>query len=274
MFDQAGAGAGTAKMMSAPPALQPFVEHFWTQRKFACSAGERWRLPPDANPYLILTVSDSTSDRPRVVCRLVGPASGLFDIPVDGRAFTCGVRLRPGVLPLLVRLPASEIANGSLRVEEVFGARGRRLLEQHEEPAAWDRAPQRMAEFLRRELADHESFQALPARRVSSVRELAEAAGWSARRLQYRVTEQIGVSPKRWLRIERLHRAIAASLTGGRSWSEIAAHCGFADQPHMVREFVDLLGECPTTWRKRGPFVPSEEVFAPDGKHPLMPAAT
>jgi AraC-like DNA-binding protein len=97
--------------------------------------------------------------------------------------------------------------------------------------------------------------------------------GWSARTLQYRVTEQIGVSPKRWLRIERLHRAIAALLIDGRTWSDIAADCGFADQSHMAREFVDLLGESPTTWRKRGPFVPPEASVATDDDGPFKAAA-
>lgn len=273
LFDQAGAGAKTATMMAAPLPLQPFVEHFWIQRKVTCSTGERWRIPPDANPYLILTVSESPSGRSRVHCNLVGPASELFDMPVDGRVFTCGVRLRPGVLPLLIRLPASELTNGFLPVEEAFGVRGRRLLEQLEEPTSWDQAPRQMAKFLQRELADRESFRALPGRRVRSVRELAERVGWSARTLQHRVTEQIGVSPKRWLRIERLHRAIAALLTGGRAWSDIAADCGFADQPHMVREFVDLLGESPTTWRKRGPFVPSEATVTAGEEGPFKAAA-
>lgn len=259
LFDQAGAGARTAKMMAAPPPLRPFVEHFWIQGKVAARAGELWRIPPDANPYLIFTATRSVSDGIGVHCRLVGPASGLFDMPVAGRVFTCGVRLRPGVLPLLTHLPASELTDGYMSVADAFGARGRLLLEQLQDPAPWNRAPQRMAGFLWRELAERSSFRPLPARSVHTVHELADMVGWSARALQYRVREQIGVSPKRWLRIERLHRAIAASLQGRVAWVDVAMRCGFADQAHMVREFVDLLGESPTAWRKRGPFLPPED---------------
>ncbi|MGH8125830.1 MAG: helix-turn-helix domain-containing protein [Bryobacteraceae bacterium] len=256
LFDQAGAGARTATMFAAPPSLRPFVEHFWTQRDVSPSIDQPWRIPPDANPYLIFTVLESASRELRTRCMLVGPCSSFLDIPVRGRVFTCGVRLRPGVLPLLTRLPAFELTNGALPVEEAFGSRGRVLLEQLSEPTFWDQAPQRMAEFLRRELTERGSFRPLSVHGIDRVHELAEIVGLSDRTLHHRVAQQIGFSPKLWLRIERLHRAIGCSLNRVRPWSDIAKHCGFADQAHMVREFTALLGESPTTWSKRSPFLP------------------
>jgi len=264
LFDQAGAGARTATMFGPPGSLQSFVEHFWTQRKIPASAAQSWRIPPDANPYLIFTASASTSGEPRVRCMLVGPCSTFLDIPVGDRVYTCGVRLRPGVLRLLARLPAFELTNGALPVEEVFGVRGRQLLDQLGEPTSWNHAPLRMAEFLRRELTRHGSFRPLPIHRVGSVDELAEDVGCATRTLHYRAMQDIGFSPKLWLRIERLHRAIASSIGGARPWAEIAANCGFADQAHMVREFKALLGESPTAWSKRSPFVPSAETACAD----------
>jgi len=260
LFDQAGAGANTAMMFGAPPSLQPFVEHFWTQRELTTAVDQRWRIPPDANPYLIFTASESSYREFRTRCILVGPSASFFDMPVHGRLFTCGVRLRPGVLPLLIRLPAIELTGGAVPVEEVFGARGKRLLERLSEPTSWELAPRLMAEFLMRELAGREAFEPLPTHRVGSVRELAGVVGLSTRTLHHRITQQIGVSPKLWLRIERLHRAIALSMNRIDSWSNIATHCGFADQAHLVREFADLLGESPTAWRRRSPFLPSADA--------------
>jgi len=247
-------------MLGAPRSLQPFVEHFWTQRKVPASAEQLWRIPPDANPYLIFTASSSTSGEPRVRCMLVGPCSRFLDIPVGNRVYTCGVRLRPGVLRLLARLPVFELTNEALPIEEVFAARGLRLLDQLGEPASWDQAPARMAEFLRRELAKHDSFRPLPIRRTRSVDALAEEVGCATRTLHYRVVQEVGFSPKLWLRIERLHRAIASSIARVGPWAEIATNCGFADQAHMVREFKALLGESPTAWSRRSPFVPLAEA--------------
>jgi len=262
LFDQAGAAARTATMFRPPRSLQSFVEHFWVQRKIPASADQLWRIPPDANPYLIFTASALTSGEPRVRCRLVGPCSRFLDIPVGNRVYTCGIRLRPGVLRLLVRLPASELTNEALPIEEVFAAGGLQLLDQLGESTAWDQAPLRMAEFLQRELTKHDSFRPLPIHSVGSVDELAEDVGCATRTLHHRVMQEIGFSPKLWLRIERLHRAIASSIARVKPWAEIAMNCGFADQAHMVREFKALLGESPTAWSKRSPFLPPVEAGA------------
>jgi AraC-like DNA-binding protein len=63
--------------------------------------------------------------------------------------------------------------------------------------------------------------------------------------------QDVGLSPKRALRIARLQRALAGCQRLGAAWVDLAARCGFADQAHMVREFQDLLGESPTTWISR-----------------------
>jgi len=63
--------------------------------------------------------------------------------------------------------------------------------------------------------------------------------------------QHLGLSPKRLLRIERLHRVLANSQGGSVSWAQLAVTCGFADQAHMIREFQELLGESPTAWSSR-----------------------
>ena len=42
----------------------------------------------------------------------------------------------------------------------------------------------------------------------------------------------------------------AAGVADG--WADIAAACGFADQSHLVREFVALAGGTPGAWRPGG----------------------
>jgi AraC-like DNA-binding protein len=250
-------------MLAAPSPLQPFVEHIWTQGEMPATVDLAWRIPPDANPYLIFTAWASAAGAPRTRCMLVGPCAGFRDIPVRGRVFTCGIRLRPGVLPLLTGLPASELTGQAVSVTDIFGARGRQLLERLGEPSSWHEAPLRLAAFLAREFAKHRHFRSLPVRQADSVRDLAEIAGLATRTLHYRVTQDIGLAPKLWLRIERLHRAIAGATNRVVPWSDVAAHCGYADQAHLVREFSELLGEPPTVWSRRNPFLPmTESVFA------------
>lgn len=259
LYDQAGAAAHTARILAAPPGLQAFVEHVWTQQRVAASSDHAWRIVPDANPYLIFSVARTALGTTRARCALVGPRSRFLDISVTDRVFTCGFRLRPGVLPLLTRSAATALTDRALAVDDAFGARGKRLMDMLGASASLRVACRRVAEFLERELAGR-SFQPLPVRGVASVHELVDATGWSARTLRQRVTRQIGLSPKRCLRIERIHRAMACCNRHDLAWSDIATHCGFADQAHMVREFVDLLGDTPTAWIRRAPSSLSPEA--------------
>ncbi|MEL6234278.1 MAG: helix-turn-helix domain-containing protein [Pseudomonadota bacterium] len=85
------------------------------------------------------------------------------------------------------------------------------------------------------------------------VARLADQIGWSRTRLARRFRQEIGVPPKTAARLLRFARAMALGRTGlgrtGLGWAEIAADAGFADQPHLVREFAALAGQSPTAWR-------------------------
>ncbi|WP_439678829.1 helix-turn-helix domain-containing protein [Embleya sp. MST-111070] len=80
------------------------------------------------------------------------------------------------------------------------------------------------------------------------VDELADAAGWSVRRLERRFREQIGTSPKTMAQVLRL-RAALRRHDAGLSWTEAATETGYHDQPHFVRTFKGLIGCTPGRFR-------------------------
>ncbi len=53
-----------------------------------------------------------------------------------------------------------------------------------------------------------------------------------------------GTSPKQFARVARIEK-ILAMRRGGSAWSDIAYACGFADQAHMINDFVAIVGETP-----------------------------
>ncbi|MGW0916325.1 helix-turn-helix domain-containing protein [Streptomyces sp. NPDC002784] len=73
---------------------------------------------------------------------------------------------------------------------------------------------------------------------------LAEEVGWSARHLESRFREQIGLGPKAAARVLRLQRA-RRLLAAGRAAAETAALCGFYDQAHLSGEFKTMTGCTP-----------------------------
>jgi len=167
------------------------------------------------------------------------------------RILTCGARLRPGALPLLTRLPASDFTDRSAPLEDVFGARGRLLMEQLAGIKSPIRAITIIGDFLSREFACQSYLPQLPLTQGNRVDEMAAQLGMPTRTLHSRLMQHVGLSPKHLLRVARLHRTLAIAQNRPLSWAQVAALGGFADQAHMIREFRDLLGESPTTWNRR-----------------------
>jgi AraC-like DNA-binding protein len=205
---------------------------------------------PDASPHLIAAVYDEPRGR-RVRVAIVGARSTFCDVDMVQRRLTVGVRLRPGTLPVLTRAAASLLTDTALPLDEVLG-RSPAPLEDALASDDGEEALRHMLRLLRRLLPPARdpgsTFAAASA--ALSVAQLGRILGVSARTLQQRTHAEIGLAPKRMLRIVRLHRALAA-CAGGSGWAEAAHDHGYADQPHLVREMQALLGETPTSWRAR-----------------------
>ncbi len=83
------------------------------------------------------------------------------------------------------------------------------------------------------------------------VEALAAELGCSRRYLQTRLREQVGLSPKvaaRVLRFEQVRRRIELDPP---QWAQIAYDAGYADQPHLNRDFRELCGTTPSDFVAR-----------------------
>ncbi|HEY0277072.1 MAG TPA: AraC family transcriptional regulator [Solirubrobacterales bacterium] len=82
--------------------------------------------------------------------------------------------------------------------------------------------------------------------------ELAERVYLSRRRLSALFAAEFGISPKEAARTMRFTHAVARIGEGVRGGeldlAGVAAECGFADQPHLDREFRDFAGTSPSGW--------------------------
>jgi AraC-like DNA-binding protein len=251
LLDQSGAAAKDSKLFSPPSNLMPFVEHLWVQHYLVTPTGPSWRVIPEANPNLILVVSCADAGVMRARCCLVGPRSRFADVAMANRILSCGARLRPGALPLLTGFPARDFTDRSVHVEEVFGARGRSLMNRLNELATSMQAVSALAVFLGHEFDGCKNVAPLSEGQCNRVEEMAARTGMPVRTLHSRLMQQVGLPPKRLLRIERLHRVLANRQLRSVPWAQLAVTCGFADQAHIIREFQELLGESPTAWSNR-----------------------
>jgi AraC-like DNA-binding protein len=78
------------------------------------------------------------------------------------------------------------------------------------------------------------------------VRTLARRLGVSERHLRRLMVNETGIAPRHFARIQRFHALLRASDLAPRpSWATLAAHHGYADQSHLIREVQHLAGVSP-----------------------------
>jgi transcriptional regulator GlxA family with amidase domain len=84
------------------------------------------------------------------------------------------------------------------------------------------------------------------------VADLADLAGCTARQLQRRFADHVGIGPKAVIRRYRLYEAAERARTGdGVDWAGVAADLGYADQAHLTHDFTALLGLPPGRYLAR-----------------------
>jgi AraC-like DNA-binding protein len=177
---------------------------------------------------------------------VAGPDTTAFTAEAQPGAETFGLRLPLGVAPRVLRVPASELLNTRVALDELvpYGVRddaGRRPHDLLERAlldllagSGVDAAELRLARFLDR-----------GARRGVAVAELAAAAGMSDRSLHRWSTRVFGYGLKTLSGIRRFQRA-ADLVRAGRPLAEAAALAGYADQAHMTREVTRFAGAPPS----------------------------
>lgn len=88
------------------------------------------------------------------------------------------------------------------------------------------------------------------------VASIAMHVGWGRRHLGERFRMATGLTPKEAARVARFEAAQRLLRAQDLPLAEIAVRCGYADQPHLAREWRALTGDNITTWvRDELPFV-------------------
>lgn len=176
-----------------------------------------------------------------------------------------GVQFKPGGAAAFFGGSARDFENAHVSLRDLWGSEADDLYQQLvEEPL-----PERKIEVLfcamaRRycERTRHPSvelalncFARLPHR--ASVSTAAREAEVSPKKLIRLFAEEVGMTPKTYLRVSRFQRVLARiHTTQSVDWMEEVERHGYYDQPHFIREFREFSGFTPTEYFKlRGPYL-------------------
>ena len=264
------------------PALHRYVGRIVGYRLAGLPPGIHLGLP-SRHLTVVLAFDEPTRmvqlpDGATVPLALFALAGGLAQRPVriahDGAMAGVQIDLTPAGARAILGLPAGELTHAVVDLGAVLGREAGELNERLALLGGWPARFAALEAFLlarvRRALAPApepvQSAWALIAashgtRRIGDV---ADAVGYSRRRLDALFAREYGLAPKQLARIARFERAAGRlKRDPDAGLSAVAADCGYADQAHMTRDWRAFAGCPPSRWLRaeRDLFVQDDQAL-------------
>jgi AraC-like DNA-binding protein len=237
-----------------PEGASPWIANRW---RFAVEAHDpetfEHIIPPDGTLSISVAQSSTGLLGPIV---FAGPSTTAHRVSVQRGWSYLGVRLHPAACGPLLRLDAG-ILSGKIGVLGIVAPAAAQILDSAVRSAAasahsmrdvLDSAVQELACTI--EPPDPAIVRAVDALLQShgarSVEHVAREVGLSVRQLRRKFHAHVGLSPKEFARVRRLRHACILMLMGDDPrLSGVSLDGGYADQPHLTREFRGMFGSSP-----------------------------
>lgn len=241
-----------------PPtsALAHIVDYVWASQGAPPHPQER--VVPTGTLELFVALDDVKGRIQNVTPPLFsgGGVAGAYRRPftfdTNQKASVVGVHFKPGQAGAVLGLPPGELMDRHVDLEDIWGRRSGEL---RERMCAATTTSERFA------LLEAELVARLDARRVhpavmyaldvlnrpdARVGDIAKAAGLTQRKLIELFTAAVGITPKRFGRVLRFHRATALARSTALDWTRVAHQAGYYDQAHLIRDFRELADMTPS----------------------------
>ncbi|MGY1829543.1 helix-turn-helix domain-containing protein [Geodermatophilus sp. SYSU D01180] len=239
--------------------LAALVQRFWIPVWSVAPGGEAVQRVLQYPVCLLVVTPD--------YARFYGVVSGLSTTTLTGDGWAVGVMLTPAAGALVAGGPVAPFTDRHVDVGEVLGGGGARLAARvraamaadPHSPAAHAQARAAYDDALRRFLpVDEEGalvdrLVALVESRpdLTRVDQLCAETGLSERALQRLVSRRLGLTPKWLVQRRRLQEAAGRLRDRTATLGGVAADLGYADQPHLTRDFARVTGMTPGEFAAR-----------------------
>jgi AraC-like DNA-binding protein len=243
------------------PHIAAQVSSVWVQSVAAEGPAYRHRTVPNGSAEISYVLGSD-------VVEVSGPQRRPHVATLAPGSTVVGIRFRPGVTPLILGPPASELADLHVEVDGLWGQRASTLAERLAESGSAGNAARLLELEVARELDATLGPDPLVAAAINRLQpwRAADTGSWSAdlfisaRQLRRRFVAAFGFGPKTLQRILRFQGFLALGQLHRdvRSLARLASQAGYADQAHLTRESSDLTGLTPRAfltemWASCGP---------------------
>ena len=270
--------------LAPPPALAPWVQHFWMVEWDLREIGPRLQETlPHPSVYLVFEQKlDQRSSQPlprQMAAQISGVSTGKFSRHLEGWSRVFGAKFKPGGFRTFLGKATSTVTDCILPAQQVFGPSVLELAAHIYRCPDAESMAAASSKFLSSLQPSPDASADLSAQLVELIFEdsailtvdrLAAKAGMGARSLQRLFKEYVGVPPKWVIRRYRLHELVER-LHSGQAYdgANLALDLGYADQAHLINDFRNLVGYTPTGYRKLVATSPQQTTKASFGKPPV-----
>ena len=221
---------------------------------------QRDRILPNGQSFLLINlgptqylVEPDGSRRPFVDVWYSAQRQTPIDTEAPEGQRLLGLAFHPAAAAVWLPQPAAQLTGQVLALSDLLGdavlALRERLLEATSDAMRFDLVEHWLRGRRRGAVPDLVSAALQRIDRTSGqleVGQLAAQLGISRQRLNVLFKHSVGLAPKSLARLQRFQGALA--LLRGRQrvpWVELAAHCGYYDQSHLIRDFRAFSGYAP-----------------------------
>lgn len=239
-------------------ALAPLVRAMWRLTAEDCGpASERVEpIFPDGCVELVFHRADPFAARApdgalvrQASALFVGPSTSAVHVARGATSDVIGIRFEPGAAAALGLPPLAELRDRIVPLCDL-GLRGLDALRD----AACDERPGNRFDRIEDALLDRCTERAHGRRLADLVRAhatiaaAASASGRSTRQFERTFVRDVGFTPRELKSVERFQRALQLIDAGGRRLADVAQIAGYADEPHLCRDFRRFTGTTATAY--------------------------
>ncbi len=258
--------------------LSQFVDFFWSREGDNLPQWQSRLLPIGSVELVFNLCEDRIPLFDRHSWRECGSTSGMricgthsegYIIHNNSKLSIVGVHFKPGGSAAFFSLPAGELHNKIISLDELWQGRAVELRERLLAASTWEARCLILEQFLLTMLLPPKrhpivsfalrEFQQSPAPTINTV---TQQIGFSARHFNQLFRDRVGLTPKLFCRVWRL-RQVLYWLDGKEQadWAELASSCGYYDQAHFIHDFQAFAHCAPTEYLSRRGFHPCHLVL-------------
>lgn len=243
------------------PPLAAFVETFWLYEGYNPPHTKERRLP-DGSMELVINLREDAirlydsqqHDRSPSVrgCVISGIQTKYVVLDTADQASMMGIHFKAGGAFPFLDLPASELRDETVSLDEIWGTTASELRGQLREAQTpeirFHMLEQALLAQIVRPLARHPAvtFALKEFQNTAHTRTIADVTGQvglSPKRFNSIFNKEVGLTPKLFCRIQRFQEALKCINSEKQiDWTDIALTCGYFDQAHFIHDFQAFSG--------------------------------